>query len=140
MIRTKIQLIAFLLLSLSSHAASAEVAIIVHPSNNDHIDDKMIKSMFLGKSKTFSNGAVIKAFNQEDGNITRDEFEQKVLNKSQAQIKAYWSKLVFTGKGIPPEKVNSDQEMVQVVASEAHAIGYVDADSVTDSVRIIKIF
>ncbi|MEJ6476174.1 phosphate ABC transporter substrate-binding protein [Pseudoalteromonas piscicida] len=123
-------------LLLSSHIALADIAVIVNPANGSAVDDNTIKKLFLGKSKSFADGRGATPVNQ-DGNAVFDEFNDKVIGKSSSQLNAHWSKLVFTGKGTPPKKLDSDQAVIDFVASNADAIGYVDASKVTDSVKVI---
>jgi ABC-type phosphate transport system substrate-binding protein len=75
-----------------------------------------------------------------EGLVFRGDFEKKVLNKSASQIKAYWSKLVFTGKGTPPKEVSSDAEVINLIKSNPNLIGYVDESSVTGDVKVIATF
>lgn len=60
-----------------------------------------------------------------------------MLNKSANQLKAYWSKLVFTRKGNPPKEVKTDQEVITLVSANPDLIGYVDVSSVNDSIRVV---
>lgn len=120
--------------------ASAEVAVIVNASNAAQLTDKDIARVFLGKEKNFANGQSVNVVYGKSGSASRGEFEQKVLHKSSSQIKAYWSKLIFTGKGTPPKELGSEQEVLSFVASTPNAIGYLDAASLNDSVRVVKKF
>ncbi|MCJ8322020.1 MAG: phosphate ABC transporter substrate-binding protein [Colwellia sp.] len=133
-------LVAVLLTSLASMTAYAEVVIIVNPSNTATLSDKDISRIFLGKLKSFSNGDKVVAVNLKFGSETRNEFEKKVLHKSSSQIKAYWSKLVFSGKGKPPPEMVSDKDVISLVASDSNVIAYVDSASVDDTVKILKTF
>ncbi|MGB1303739.1 MAG: phosphate ABC transporter substrate-binding protein, partial [Pseudoalteromonas marina] len=47
---------------------------------------------------------------------------------------------VFTGKGTPPEKLGSDQAVIDFVAANADAIGYVDSAKVSDNVKVVATF
>lgn len=130
-----------LVVSLTCSAvASAEVAVIVNPANGNAMNDKEISRVYLGKLKTFADGQAIEAVNLTSGNAARGEFEQKVLKKSSSQVKAYWSKLVFTGKGKPPKELGSDAEIIKLVAATPNAIGYVDASKLDGSVKVLKKF
>ncbi|REL29828.1 phosphate ABC transporter substrate-binding protein [Thalassotalea euphylliae] len=128
-----------LLLSMST-AASAEVAVIVNSANGNSLSDSDISRAFLGKLKTFADGQTINAVNSKAGNQARGEFEKLVLKKSSAQVKAYWSKRLFTGKGKPLKELASDADIISFVASTPNAIGYVDASSVDGSVKVLKRF
>ena len=126
--------------SLCSSMAFADIAVIVHPSNEDALDKSSISRIFLNKAKTFPSGAQAEPLALSDDQPASDEFNSKVLNKSTAQLTAFWSKLVFTGKGQPPKVFSSDAEIISAVASNPNAIGYVDAESVDDSVRVAATF
>lgn len=123
-----------------SAMASAEVAVIVNPANGNALTDKEISRIYLGKLKAFADGQAIEAINIASGNAARTEFEQKVLKKSSSQVKAYWSKLVFTGKGKPPKELASAAEVIKLVASTPNAIAYVDSAKLDGSVKVVKKF
>ncbi|WOI36952.1 phosphate ABC transporter substrate-binding protein [Alteromonas sp. CI.11.F.A3] len=126
--------------SLCSSMAFADVAVIVHPSNGDALDKDSISRLFLNKMKSFPNGTNAVPLALAEGQAATDEFNGKVLNKSASQLTAFWSKLVFTGKGQPPKALGSDAEVVSAVAADPGAIGYVDAGSVDGSVRVVATF
>jgi len=126
--------------SLCSSMAFADVAVIVHPSNGDALDKDSISRLFLNKMKFFPNGTNAVPLALAEGQAATDEFNGKVLNKSASQLTAFWSKLVFTGKGQPPKALGSDAEVVSAVAADPGAIGYVDAGSVDGSVRVVATF
>lgn len=130
--------ISLAVLLSASFNTFADIAVIVNPANANALTDKDISRAFLGKMKTFADGQSIEPINSKSSNAARTEFEQKVLKKSSSQVKAYWSKLVFTGKGKPPQELASDSDILKAVASSANAIGYVDAKSVDGSVKVIK--
>ena len=126
--------------SLCCNVAFAEVAVIVNPSNGDALDKDSISRLFLNKAKAFPSGTQAEPIALEEGAAATDEFNGKVLNKTAAQLTAFWSKLVFTGKGQPPKALSSDADVVAAVAANAGAIGYVDASAVNDSVRVVATF
>lgn len=128
------------LLGLTSIFAQAEVAVVVHPSNAAAIDDAAFARIFLGKMKNFPGGGQAIPINQAEGTNATAEFNSKVLKKSGSQIKAYWSKLVFTGKGTPPKAVASDADVIGLVSSNPNVIGYVDASAVTSAVKVVAKF
>lgn len=118
----------------------AGVSVIVNPANSNAISDAEISRLFLGKLTKFADGSAAIAVNGPKSDASRGDFEKKVLNKSSQQVKAYWSKLMFSGKGKPPAELGSSDEMLKFIAENANAIGYVDSASVNDSVKVIKAF
>lgn len=132
--------IAAITLCLASAAASADIAIIVNVNNNNTITEKDINRIFLGKNKSFSDGDSVKAVNLKSGNTIRTEFEKKALGKSSKQVKAYWSKLIFSGKAKPLVESGSDAEALEYVAENPEAIAYIDASKLNDTVKVVKLF
>jgi len=132
-----------LLIALASTASAgvmAEVAIIVHPSNaNASLSEMQFTRIYLGRLDTFPDGSAAVAINQQPDSATRQQMESDMLHKSPAQMRAYWTKLTFTGEGTPPEEVDGGAAMVARVAGDPNAIGYVDAAEVTDTVKVIAV-
>lgn len=131
-------LVSISLLCVSAYT-SAEVAVIVNPNNNNTLDKGMISKIYLGKTKSYADGGKIKAVGQK-GTAVAKAFTQNVVGKSSSQFKAYWSKLIFTGKGTPPDPLSSDQAVIDFVASNPLGIGYIDSGKVTDAVKVIGKF
>lgn len=125
---------------LVSYLANAEVAVIVNSANSSAISDTEISRLFLGKLKKYSAGDKAVPINQKFGSAIRKEFEKKVLKKSSTQVKAYWSKRVFSGKGKPPKELTSDKDILAQISANKNAIGYIDAASINDSVKVIRKF
>jgi ABC-type phosphate transport system substrate-binding protein len=119
--------------------ANAELVVIVHPSNAANIDNTQVQRIFLGKEKKFADGSEATPINSVASNASREQFDTKVLERSSSQVAAYWSKLVFTGKGIPPKELENDAAVIAAVAADASAIGYVDSAAVTGSVKVITL-
>ena len=130
----------FSIMTLMSSAVFAEVAVIVNPANGNSLSDSDISRIYLGKSKSFDDGTSIEAVNQQPDAGVTEAFNEKVVKKSSSQLKAYWSKLVFTGKGTPPKTAASSDEMLALVSNNPNLIGYVDASKVNGSVKVIATF
>lgn len=127
-------IISFLLLLATR--SYAEIAVITHPSNANALTESHIAHIFLGKTKTFPDGATAIPINQPEDSATSVAFTQNALSKTPSQLKAYWSKLLFTGQGQPPKQVNSDADVIKLVAENPNTIGYIDAANVTAQVKV----
>lgn len=119
-----------------SFMAVANVTVIVHPSNSVALSQDDINKIFTGRTKTFADGKAAEPLNLAEAVAVRADFDQKALGRSSSQMKAYWSKLVFTGKGTPPKELASEQEVLDAVAKNPAAIGYVSAGAVTGNVKV----
>jgi ABC-type phosphate transport system substrate-binding protein len=116
--------------------ASAELVIIVNPRNaTATLTTEQVSQLFLGKSASFPGGAAATALNLAEGAPLRDEFYSKVTDKNPGQVKAYWAKQMFSGKGSPPRELASAAEVKKAVASDPGAIGYVDKSLLDATVK-----
>lgn len=126
-----------LIMSVLASSCYAGVAVVVNPANADAFSDSDISRVFLGKKKTFASGGAIRALQPKEGDASRTVFVKGLLNKSEQQYKAYWAKLLFTGKGKPPQELGSSAAVKAEVAANVDAIGFIDAADVDSSVKVI---
>lgn len=134
------KIIITLLFALFSQSALAGVVVIVHPSNNSSFDASTISKIFLGKKKKFSNGQKIEMFSLREGDAISEEFNKLVLNKKSSQLKSYWSKLVFTGRGTPPLEIDTEAQLIEEVARNPSAIGFISSDTKSNKVKVVGSF
>ena len=132
----KIALMVFVL----SFGVQADIAVIVNPANANVVSADDLNRLFLGRASSFADGTKATPLNLSEGQVARDEFDSKVLNRSSAQLKAYWSKLVFTGKGTPPKEMADDAAVKAAVAADPNAIGYISSGSVDGTVKVVTTF
>jgi ABC-type phosphate transport system substrate-binding protein len=112
--------------------ASAEVVVIVSPKNPaSRMFSEQASQFFLGKSNLFT------PVDLPESSAVRAEFYKKVADKDTAQVKALWSKLVFTGKATAPKEYASAAEVKKAVAADPKAIGYIEKSAVDDTVKVI---
>ena len=111
-------------------AAYAEVVVIVSAKSTATTmtaDD--IASIYLGKSTSMKP--------VDNATPVRAQFYTAVAGKDEAQVKAIWSKLVFTGKATPPKALASSADVVKAVAADPNAIGYIDKSAVDGTVKVV---
>ena len=125
-------------LSLASAVAMADVVAVVSAKNSvAALNKSQLADIFLGKTNRFPDGTQATPIDQAEGSAVRDEFYDKIVGKTSAQIKAYWSKIIFTGRGQPPPTVSSASEMKKRISENPAAIGYIDSSMVDDSLRVV---
>jgi hypothetical protein len=54
-----------------------------------------------------------------------------VLQRSVAAVKAYWQQRIFSGRGVPPPELDSEERVVVYVLEHEGAVGYLS--QVTDA-------
>jgi ABC-type phosphate transport system substrate-binding protein len=127
-----------LALALTATPAMADVVAVVSAKSPVTVLSKsQVIDIFLARTVRFPDGRPAVPIDQTEGTAARSEFYTDFGGKSAAQIKAYWSKIIFTGRGQPPKEVPSGDEIKKLLALNPSAIGYIDRNLVDDSLRIV---
>jgi ABC-type phosphate transport system substrate-binding protein len=96
-----------------------------------------VTDIFLGKITRFPDGAPAVPIDQMEGSPARDEFYATFANKSPAQIKAHWTKIIFTGRGQPPKSVSNSVEVRKLIAANPQVISYIERSAVDSTVKVV---
>jgi ABC-type phosphate transport system substrate-binding protein len=127
-----------LVLSLGADAAVADVVVVVSAKNPlTTLSKNQAVDIFLGKTSRFPDGGQAVPIDQVEGSAERNEFYTRYASKSAAQIKAHWSKIIFTGRGQPPKEVANSTEVKKRIVENPNAIGYIEQNLVDGSVKVL---
>jgi len=130
-------LVAGALFVMSAAAFSQVVVVVSAKSSATSLTAEQASDIFLGKVATLPGAGTAVPVDQADGSAAREAFYQKATGKNAAQVKAYWSKQIFTGKGQPPKEVGDNAGVKAAVAGNPNAIGYIDKSAVDGSVKAL---
>lgn len=135
--KLSLQFILFFFISLAS-AARSDIAVIVHPQASvGAVTLQEAADVFLGKTREMRDGTMLIPLDQKKNPDVRSAFYLSAAKKTEAQLRAYWARQVFTGQGEPPRSVANDEAVKQLVSQNPNMIGYIDADKVDDSVKTV---
>ena len=119
-------------------AVSADVVVVVSAKSQVTVLTKaQVAEVFLGKATRYPDGSPAVPIDLAEGSAARDEFYAKYTGKSPAQLKAHWSKIIFTGRGQPPAEAANPADLKKRVAENPSAIGYLEPDRVDVTVKIL---
>lgn len=119
-------------------AASAQIAVVAGAkSTATTLTREQVSALFLGKSSQLPGAGIPLLIDQTETVDTRQIFYSKVTEKTPSQVKAVWSRLVFSGKGSPPKEVANSTEVKKLVNTNPDAIGYIEKSAVDTSVRVL---
>jgi ABC-type phosphate transport system substrate-binding protein len=127
--------------SLACSAASAVadvVAVVSATSPISALSKTQVADIFLGRANRFPDGTPAVPIDQSEGSAVHAEFYASFADRTTAQVKAYWSRIIFTGRGQPPKAVSSDSELKRLLANDPRAIGYIDRSALDSSVKVLS--
>jgi hypothetical protein len=102
--------------------------VIVHPANPAReLSRAFVRDAFLNRKTTWGGGGKIRPVHLGKRFPVRQRFTREVLRKSPAQMRAYWSQLIYSGKGLPPPEMDTPAAVIAFVLRHREAMGYLPA-------------
>lgn len=118
--------------------AQADVVVIVNKQGTpDSLTKEQVADLFMGKASSIPGGPAVAPVDQPESSPLREEFYTKIAGKSAAQVKSYWAKMAFTGKGTPPKEGGNSADIKKLVSSTPGGIGYIEKSAVDGSVKAV---
>lgn len=119
-------------------AAIADISVVVSSkSAATPLSADQVAQVFAGKASAFADGRKTRLLDLPDSSAARSEFYTKSAGRNISQIKAYWARIVFTGKGQAPAVVADADAVKKAVAADPNTVGYIDSGKVDASVKVI---
>jgi ABC-type phosphate transport system substrate-binding protein len=125
-------------LSVSAMQASAEVVVVVSAKSPvSALSESQVADIFLGRTSYFPSGEEAVPLDLTEDTSARAEFYRECTGKSPSQLRAYWSKLIFTGRAQPPRELADASAIKRYLQSRPSAIGYIDRKDVDANVKVV---
>lgn len=125
-------------LILLSSPAHAELVLVANPQSGiERLTQDEVINIYLGRYRRLTSGVLAEPIDQPVDAEARTRFYRRLVNKSLAEINAYWARLVFSGKTRPPQVVESVDSMLRLVATQPGALAYVERAQADARVKIV---
>jgi ABC-type phosphate transport system substrate-binding protein len=121
-----------LALLLAASARAEEIVVIVNPASPP-LSKVQIADIYLARINTWT------PIDQAVGSLIYTEFYKRATGRDAAQVKAIWSKILFTGRGVPPKQLLDSDAVKKAVAANPRAVGYIEKSAVDDSVKVVPL-
>lgn len=123
-----------------SHADAGEFVVIVNAKNSEKSASRsFVADAFLKKVTRWDDGEMIRPVDREPRADVRKWFSKSVLKRSVAAVRNYWQQKIFSGRGVPPPELDSDETVVTYVEKHVGAVGYVSTSTKLRSTRPLGI-
>lgn len=127
---------AALLLCASFSPAFAARAIVNSQLPDAEIADRTdLRAVFTLRKRQWNDGQPIKVYVLSDRNPVHEDFVKGKLHLFPYQLRQIWNRLVFSGTGVAPVQLDSETEILEAVAEDPYAIGYVNGVELTEAVK-----
>ena len=99
-----------------------------------------LSAIFMRRVRSWPDGTEIRPLDHRAEARVRERFSRAVHGKSVAYVIRYWQRLIFAGRGIPPQEVPSAAAVIRLVSANRGAIGYLDAATpIAGELKVIEV-
>jgi hypothetical protein len=120
-----------ILLGVAVADARAEEIVVIVNLAAASMSKEQIADLYLGR-----NDDCI-PIDQPVGSGIYVEFYKKVTGRDSAQVKAIWSRLLFTDRGVAPKQLPNSAAVKKAVAANPKAVGYIEKSEVDASIKVV---
>ncbi len=132
-------LILAILVFAAGPTLAGDYVLVVSPDHPESsLSPQEVKDLFLGRQVQWRSGAKVSLYVQA-GSPLHSQFTVEAVGKTSNQYDMFWKKALFTGQGIPPTNLIGDTAVKKAVAQDRSAIGYIAAESVDSSVKVLTV-
>jgi len=128
--------------ALAASPAAGDVAIVVHPDNPvSRLSATELGDILRLDRRYWSANRPIYLVLQQSGRPEKRVVLERVYRmKDSAELKRFWLAKLYRGEiATFPRVATSNAAVLRLVASSSGAVGFVDADTVDNSVRVVSI-
>lgn len=128
-----------LMLAPATSADQRQVALIVHPD----VDTRTLtrdnaRAIFAMRQRTWPDGQAVRVFVLPGSHAVHGRFTKEHLAVYPHQLQLAWDRMVFSGTGQAPNRVSSQAEMLERIATTPGALGYLEREYLDDRVQVIS--
>ncbi len=126
------------LLLLPAGQALAELVVVVNARSGVAVMTRNeIINIFFGRNRQFFNGLEAQPVDLVDAHPDRARFYAALVGKDLADVNAYWSRQLFSGRMQPPQRLSSPEEVLKWVGAHPGGIGFVELAKADARVRVV---
>ncbi|MCH4292961.1 hypothetical protein MJ923_01420 [Shewanella sp. 3B26] len=109
-------------------------------SKVEQLSHHELVDIFMGRYDTFPNGDEVTVFDNASDEALREEFYRQLVDRSLAQVSAYWARLQFSGRVTQPQEVDSDEALAEKMQSTPSGITFVRGSELNQSLKVVHKF
>ncbi len=106
---------------------AAAIEVVTHPQVTDNrLTKSQLRRIYTMRQLRWSDNSAISVFVLPNQHELHKRFAKERLQIFPYQLNRIWHKLTYSGLGVAPTIVDSEQELIQAVINTPGAIGYID--------------
>ena len=125
--------------SIVAVPAQAQVIVIANSGvKATEISKSDLRDVFTGNATSLPGGGNVVPILLKAGTV-HEEFLQAYIGKNDTAYRAGWRSLVFSGQASMPKSLDTDAAVVEFVAHNTGAIGYIGKATPHEGVKVLTV-
>lgn len=126
--------IVFIFAAFSPVVTASEVVVNKSVSTSGY-SKADIRAIFTMQKRRWSNNRQIKVYTLPDSNPLHKDFVKNNLNMLIYHVRKVWDRMTYSGTGAAPIELESEQEMIEKIATTPDSIGYINSKPDNENIR-----
>jgi len=130
----RVKAAAFTALTLAAIGAAGthaeDVVVVIVSPESPPISKEQLVELYLGRSYDRT------PIDQLASSAIYGQFYKTATGRDLGQVKAIWSRILFTGRGLPPKQMPNSAAVKKAVAADPKAVGYIEKSAVDATVKV----
>ena len=123
-----------------ARGSGASFKLVVHPDNPlSSASRTFLSDAFLRNVGKWGDGRSIMPVDLRVDAAVRERFSKRVQGRSALAVKRDWQQRIFSGSGVPPPELSSDEAVLEYVLKHRGGIGYVSAETAVGKARTVAV-
>ncbi|ATH79121.1 MULTISPECIES: hypothetical protein [Halomonadaceae] len=115
------------------------LVVVAAEATLDRIQRQELKDLYLESRSPLRGQAHMVPIDQSERTPEHSEFYRRYIEKTPAQLRAHWARLIFTGRGQPPLTLPDSQAVVDRLIGDPRALGYIDARFLDERLKVVTV-
>lgn len=118
--------------------AHAELVVVVGPrSSVTTLTREQVVNIYMGRHRVLPDGGTAHPLDAAVDSPEHDQFYRSLIGMNLEDLGAYWGRLVFFGRTAPPRRIRNRQALLEQIANDPNAIGYVARKDLPQNLKIV---
>lgn len=122
-------------------SARAELVVVANPKSGiERLNRQQVINLFMGRLRQLPSGIPAVVYDLPVESSDYASFYRQLVSKDISEIRAYWTRLLFSGGVRPPRTADGAGELIRQIALDPGALGYLDRSRADARLRIVYEF
>lgn len=132
-------LLTLLMLTGTPAMADEPVFLVAHKDvDTQQLNRDTARAIFAMRQRTWPDGQAARVFVLGNDHPVHARFAKENLTVYPHQLQLAWDRMVFSGTGQAPNRVTTQSEMLERIATTPGALGYLEKEYLDDRIQVIS--